>query len=308
MPAQRKYPGELRERGEDGALGSRSVSGTGRAGAGCPDAGQLGVHREALRSSGAAGGNRRRDAAGHHPDSCRVTARPAQRAEGSGAAGGARSYPLAAGRPVGPGPVLFATAVRATAAAPAPRAAVTPSGRAACPPVRPAHQRCLVGVRTRPGTSRLPAARAAAAPSGWGANAIEAAHQLPVARGSGQTVAVVDAFRTPHLAGYLAAYRKQYGLPPYSTSGGCLRMVNEAGHTTPLPRPAGDTGCLNVVPDAGHFLHLEMHRRGQSAHPYLDRRLGRMTGRPIRRPGLGGTIQQNDSQSTVRCHRWDRRG
>jgi subtilase family serine protease len=83
---------------------------------------------------------------------------------------------------------------------------------------------------------------AAPAPVGWGAKAIEAAYQLPLARGSDQTVAVVDAYSTPHLAAYLAAYRQRYGLTPCTASSDCLRVVNQAGHAAPLPRPAGDTG------------------------------------------------------------------
>jgi hypothetical protein len=49
-------------------------------------------------------------------------------------------------------------------------------------------------------------------PQGWGPRAIESAYKLPAWRRPHQTVAVVDAMSTPHLAADLAIYRKHYGL------------------------------------------------------------------------------------------------
>ena len=63
MPAQRKYPEELRERVVRWC--ARSVRGTGRAGEIARVGRQLGIHPEALRGC-PAGGNRRRDPAGHY--------------------------------------------------------------------------------------------------------------------------------------------------------------------------------------------------------------------------------------------------
>jgi subtilase family protein len=153
---------------------------------------------------------------------------------------------LAAAAPVSPLAAAPAPAqATATAQAPAAPPAQPPTERAACPPAPARHMRCLVEFRTRAAASRLAgpaAALATASPSGWGAKAIEAAYKLPVRRGTGQTVALVDAFNTPGLAGYLNVYRKQYGLPPCRLAGGCLRMVNQAGHATPLPRSSVNTG------------------------------------------------------------------
>jgi len=74
-------------------------------------------------------------------------------------------------------------------------------------------------------------------PRGHGANDIQAAYRLPVTQGSGQTIAIVDAFNDPSAASDLAVYRKTYGLPPCTASSGCFRKLNEqgaAGHYPPF--------------------------------------------------------------------------
>ena len=78
-------------------------------------------------------------------------------------------------------------------------------------------------------------------PKGWGAPSIENAYKLPVKNSPDATVALVDAFSTPHLAADLAAYRAHYHLPPCTTSSGCLQIVNQEGQTSPLPaaNPSG---------------------------------------------------------------------
>ena len=49
---------------------------------------------------------------------------------------------------------------------------------------------------------------------GWGARDIEAAYNLPSSsKGSGQIVAIVDAYDNPNVASDLAVYRRHYGLP-----------------------------------------------------------------------------------------------
>jgi subtilase family serine protease len=117
--------------------------------------------------------------------------------------------------------------------------------RAACPVARPGQARCLTLYAPQVAVNRAIAAKAAGqrvpprstTPKGWGANSIEAAYKLPLTKGAGQTIGIVDAFSTPHLASDLAVYRKQYGLPPCTTASGCLRIVNEQGKASPLPHP-----------------------------------------------------------------------
>jgi hypothetical protein len=81
--------------------------------------------------------------------------------------------------------------------------------------------------RRQGGRPRVSAA--VATPKGWGAKSIESAYRLPVTRGAGQTIAMVDAMSTPHLASDLGVYRKHYGLPPAPPPAGCLQIVNQEG-------------------------------------------------------------------------------
>lgn len=49
------------------------------------------------------------------------------------------------------------------------------------------------------------------------------------------TVAIVDAYNDPNAAADLATYRSDAGLPVCTVASGCLKIVNQAGGTTPLP-------------------------------------------------------------------------
>jgi hypothetical protein len=115
----------------------------------------------------------------------------------------------------------------------------------ACPLPRPGHAQCLVLFRPQAAVNRAVAAGVAGpagTPQGWGPQAIEAAYKLPVARDSRQTVAVSIAYDTPALGSYLAVYRGHYGLPPCTVASGCLRIVNQDGTSSPLPRSGEPSG------------------------------------------------------------------
>jgi subtilase family serine protease len=56
--------------------------------------------------------------------------------------------------------------------------------------------------------------------------------------GSGQTVAIVDAYDDPKAESDLAVYRAQFGLPACTTANGCFRKVNQSGGTS-YPRGNG---------------------------------------------------------------------
>jgi Subtilase family len=126
--------------------------------------------------------------------------------------------------------------------APAPRDGAARM-RAACLPRGPRQARCYalyapqasVDAAIAARAAGRPAAARAAAPEGWGATSIEHAYKLPVRRRTRATVAVVDAFSTPHLAADLAAYRARYHLPPCAAASKCLRIVNQHGQASPLP-------------------------------------------------------------------------
>ncbi len=55
------------------------------------------------------------------------------------------------------------------------------------------------------------------------------------AGGTGQTVAIVDAFDDPKIEKDLGTFDSQYGLAPCTTANGCFKEVNESGNATPLP-------------------------------------------------------------------------
>ena len=55
--------------------------------------------------------------------------------------------------------------------------------------------------------------------------------------GSGQTVAIVDAFDDPNIESDLAEFDTEYGLPACTTANGCFEKVGQTGETTSLPAP-----------------------------------------------------------------------
>jgi len=58
---------------------------------------------------------------------------------------------------------------------------------------------------------------------------LQSAYRLKTANGSGQTVAVVDAFDDPNAEEDLAVYRATYGLPACTTANGCFKKVDQRG-------------------------------------------------------------------------------
>ncbi|MGZ4257257.1 MAG: S53 family peptidase [Gaiellaceae bacterium] len=81
------------------------------------------------------------------------------------------------------------------------------------------------------------------APSGYGPADLQSAYALPSSSaGSGQTVAIVDAFDDPTAESDLGSYRSFYGLPPCTKANGCFRQVNETGGTLPMPPANPDWG------------------------------------------------------------------
>ena len=83
----------------------------------------------------------------------------------------------------------------------------------------------------------------ASTPSGYGPADLQSAYALPsTTAGSGQTVAIVDAFDDPTAESDLGQYRSNYGLPPCTTANGCFKKVGQTGSTLLLPPPNPDWG------------------------------------------------------------------
>ena len=73
----------------------------------------------------------------------------------------------------------------------------------------------------------------AVTPSGYGPTDLQSAYVLPssTAAGTGQTVAIVDAYDDPNAESDLAVYRSNFGLAACTTANGCFRKVNQSGGT-----------------------------------------------------------------------------
>ena len=139
------------------------------------------------------------------------------------------------------------------AAASAPAAAPVVQHKTArlCSTVKKAGQvRCFAVRQTdtvEPAALRANAVSPQVAVSGYGPPTLAAAYKLDQSKGSGHTVAVVDAFDDPHAEADLSQYRAQYGLPACTTANGCFRKVGQSGSSTVLPPPdAGWAGEISL--------------------------------------------------------------
>ncbi|MHB1875065.1 MAG: ricin-type beta-trefoil lectin domain protein [Streptosporangiaceae bacterium] len=106
-----------------------------------------------------------------------------------------------------------------------------------CPaPVRPGQMECA-SIIAAPGTGQ---AGTATGVPGYGPQALRSAYRLAAATrrgGHGTTVAIVDAYSDPSAVADLAVYRRHFGLGRCPKSNGCLRIVNQNGKSSPLPKP-----------------------------------------------------------------------
>jgi subtilase family serine protease len=98
----------------------------------------------------------------------------------------------------------------------------------------------LVRTNIRQRSQRSLGAGTAPTGDGYGPSSLLSAYNLPSTGGTGQTVAIVDAFDDPNAAADLATYRSDWGLP--ACGAGCFQKVNQDGQATPLPTAAGTTG------------------------------------------------------------------
>lgn len=109
--------------------------------------------------------------------------------------------------------------------------------RSACPVPDPGHAQCLALIRA--GTGASPDATV---PQGLGAASLQSAYDLPVTQGTGQLIAIVDAFDDPAAEADLNIYRAQYGLSACTTANGCFRKLNQDGVAGGYP--AADAGWI----------------------------------------------------------------
>jgi len=117
---------------------------------------------------------------------------------------------------------------------------------AVCGHPTPGHAACLAIIVPRPTALSSagvlqPATPAVASPplagggvgGGYDPDDLQSAYNLPSASaGSGQTVAIVDAYDDPKAESDLDTYRSHYGLSACTTANGCFKKVNQTGGTS----------------------------------------------------------------------------
>src|ERR1700722_7885983 len=145
--------------------------------------------------------------------------------------------------------VLTLTTGAALAAASGPAAAAATHSsdvrRACAATSNPGFAACMVLIRTDVKQRNEAQVSPQAPPNGYGPSSLQSAYKLPSSTaGTGQIVAVVDAYNDPDAVSNVATYRSTYGLPACNTTtkAGCLTVVNQNGAASPLPANSGSTG------------------------------------------------------------------
>ena len=144
------------------------------------------------------------------------------------------------------GGVALAAAAGPAAAAGSAHRATAPDVRRACAAATKAGTAaCLVLIRTD--VKQRTQAEVVNVPTGYGygPSSLQSAYKLPSSTGgTGQVVAVVDAYNDPNAVSDVATYRSAWGLPACNTTtkAGCLNVVNQNGAASPLPTNSGSTG------------------------------------------------------------------
>jgi subtilase family serine protease len=162
-----------------------------------------------------------------------------------------------AGLPLTAVAALAASALAFTPSAEAAQPAATSlpvhTARACATPAKAGEMACKA-LRVTSGTVHAartatvtPDAATAATPSGYGPTDLRAAYGLTSAagNGSGETIAIVDAYDDPNAAKDLASYRSYYGLPACTVANGCFKKVSQTGSTTSLP--TADSGWAEEI-------------------------------------------------------------
>jgi N-acetylneuraminic acid mutarotase len=119
----------------------------------------------------------------------------------------------------------------------------TADARAVCAAAKMGYSTCMSVIRTNIKTYK--GIHPDITPAGYGPSDLQSAYNLTSSssnNGSGETVAIVDAYDDPNAEADLQTYRAQYGLPVCDTANGCFQKVNQNGQTSPLPPPAGGNG------------------------------------------------------------------
>lgn len=102
-----------------------------------------------------------------------------------------------------------------------------------CGSARPGEARCFAQVRID-----IPSRIGLVGPNvaGYGPPDLVSAYRIPGGTaGSGQTVAIVDAYNDPNAEADMGVYRSNFGLPACTKANGCFQQLNQNGNPSPLP-------------------------------------------------------------------------
>lgn len=183
---------------------------------------------------------------------------------GAPAGGGGQGQSLSSGsRLIGPGPAVHVCGPAAPGTARCHalrRTDIGSVGLSLTPLVKPSHS---PHPTPTPTPSSTPAPTPTPTPTGGGGGGLtcpgpaspgggfapcdlHTAYTLPTdaTTGSGQTVAIVDAFDDPSAESDLGVYRSQFGLAACTTANGCFRKTDQNGGTS---YPRGDTGWAQEI-------------------------------------------------------------
>jgi subtilase family serine protease len=152
-------------------------------------------------------------------------------------------------------------------AAPGPHAGSHPASRAktryakirrVCPPPAPGRATCFALVREPVASGTAGAApyvlndgASESGPAGGltPAQLASAYEYAPNEGGTGQTVAIADAFDDPKIEANLGTFDSQYGLPACTSANGCFKKTGQTGSTTSLPTADKEGWSLEISLD-----------------------------------------------------------
>ncbi|MET7346671.1 S53 family peptidase [Streptomyces mirabilis] len=150
------------------------------------------------------------------------------------------------------GPANAAPAAKATATSSkvtwSPACSTPAKGQMACKALRVTGGTTAFQKANAHADAVTPKAADAATPSGYGPSNLQSAYGLTSAaasNGSGETIAIVDAYNDPNAEADLAKYRSYYGLSACTTANGCFKKVSQTGSTTSLP--SSDAGWSEEI-------------------------------------------------------------
>jgi hypothetical protein len=110
---------------------------------------------------------------------------------------------------------------------------------AACSPAPSGHAECLAihvpAVVSTSSDAVGPLNEGSGEDGGFSPSDLRSAYKLPESGGSGQTVAIVDAYNDPNAYSDMTTFRKTYKLKECTESSGCFKKVNQLGETTKYP-------------------------------------------------------------------------